>query len=438
MEYKISIEPQGEVYRNIHIEIPREEYSRRFDAAVSRTSSKARLKGFRPGKAPREMIAKMYRSELHHEVMETLASTAIRSAVEKHALDVVGMPKVTFGDDDGTKDIAITANVAVVPKPEISGHDKLKLEVEVRTVTDADYDREIDGMREQQSQFKKIEDRDNAQEGDYALVSYAATVDGEPFGKSDKPEERFVKVGGGMLMPELDELLKTAKRGETKEIEIPVSPDYPDAKFAGKTAVYKLELKELEEKIMPPIDDEFAKKTGLAEDLSTLQTKLREELAKVFEDQNTQAKEKALFEALIEKNPFEVPEVMVDEEIRNLLFEMNALDRRAEKSYRIDVSPFRKPLQKQAEYRVKSLVIVDRIVEQDKIEPTDEEFEKWLDDLVTKSGFKSREELNKQFGLPQNAPRLRTILAREQATTRLLDKAKITEVPWKEKTETPE
>jgi len=431
MDYKISVEPAGEAYRNIEIEIPRAVYSKKFDDAVNRASSKVRLKGFRPGHAPKAMVAKLYGTELHQEVMEGLANTALREAVKKHELNIVGSPQVKFGEDSGDNDLQITANVAVYPTPKIEGYDALKLEVEVRSFKEEDVDKEIDSYREQRADFKKIEDRTKAQKDDFALVEYSAEVDGEPF-PSDKKEKRFVQIGSKMLPEELDAALAGAEVGKPVEVEVPISADYAEKKFAGKTAKYSIVITELSKKELPELNDEFAKAAG-AEDLAGLRAQVKTNLEKALEDQNTQAKERKLFEAIIEKNPFDVPQVMVDDEMRNILFEMGVLDRRSRKSYEMDMTPFRKPLEKQAEYRVKSIVVLDRIVEQEKVEPTKEELESWLDGLVSKGGFKSREELNKQVGYPDGAERLKSVLAREKITENLLAKAKIKEVPWKEK-----
>jgi len=427
MDYKISVENKGEVYRDIRIEIPRKEYLKRFDAAAQKASSKVRLNGFRPGKAPKDMVAKLYGTELHHEVMEVLADKALREAIEKHSLNIVGHPHVHFGKDDGEKDLEITANVAVVPSPEIKGYKKLKFEVEVRNPAEDELSRELDGLRERKAEYRKLENRDVAQEGDFATVEYRATVEGKALGKKET-ETRFVTIGKGMLPEELDKALIGTKVGEARDVQIALSENYADKAMAGKTADYRVEIKELQEKILPELSDEFAKETGMAEDLSGLKTRMQKEIEEAYKEQNLRAKEKKLFETILEKNPFEVPEVMIDEEIRSLLFEMNALDRRNEKSYRIDVAPFRQHLKPQAEYRVKSLLALDRIIEQDKIQPSDEEFEAWLEGLVTKGGFKSREELNKQVGLPESADRLKTICAREKTTEDLIEKSDITEV----------
>lgn len=434
MDYKISVENKGEVYRDIRIEVPRTEYLRRFDAAVQKASSKVRLNGFRPGKAPKEMVAKLYGTELHHEVMEGLADNAIRKAIEKHSLDIVGTPHVHFGKDDGEKDLEITANVAVMPKPEIKGFKKLKLEVETKQPDEDDLKKELDGLRERKAEYKKLEGREVAQKDDFALVEYTAEVEGKPLGKKDK-EHRFITIGKGMLPEELESALVGAKVGESRHVQIPLSENYGDKTLAGKMADYHIEIKEIQEKILPELNDQFAKDSGIADTLDELKTRMKKEIEDAYAEQNLRAKEKKLFETILEANPFEVPEVMVDEEIRSLLFEMNALDRRSEKSYRIDVSPFRQHLKPQAEYRVKSLLALDRIIEQEKIEPTEEEFEAWLEGLVTKGGFKTREELNKQVGLPESAPRLKAICAREKTTEDLIAKASITEIAPKEPAE---
>lgn len=429
MNCKISVEPQGEVYRNIHIAIPHEEYSKRFDVALGKTAAKVRLKGFRPGRAPKAMVAKLYGTEIHQEVMETLASSALRTAMKEHELEIIGRPQVSFKDVEPQKDVEITANVAIAPRPKIEHFEKLAFDVPTRKVTDADYERELESLRERQAKYHKVEGRDDARTGDYVVVSYEATVEGEPL-PGTKPEKRFIRLGSDMLMKELDEAIVGMKRGEEKVVQVPLSEKYTDASVAGKMADYKVSLIEIEDKELPEINDELAKASGLAETAAELPAALRAALEKAFDEQNTQQRERKLFETLIEKNPFEVPQVMVDEEIRSILFEMNALDRRRRDHYEMDMTPFRKPLEAQASYRVKSIILLDQLLETSNIEPTEEELESWLNELVSKGGFKSRDELNRQLGLPEAMPRLKTIYLREKTTERLLAEAKITETEW--------
>jgi trigger factor len=431
MDFKISVEEQGEVYRNISIEVPRAEYSRRFDDAVSRASGRVRLKGFRPGRVPKEMVAKLYGSELHHEVMESFAVKGLKTAFDEHKLEVVGRPEVTFGENDGTEDLKITAAVAIAPKPQVNNYNDLSFEAEVRNVTDADVENELEHIRKHHGEFVAVEGRNTVEQGDYAALEYELLVDGNPLPDAKK-ETRFVEAGAERLPKELDQALIGAPIGEDREAAVSFNDDEADTQLAGKSGVYRFKVSEIKQRLLPELNDELAKKTGMAEDLSGLRDAVRKDLEKSAEDQNTAARERKLFETLIERNSFEVPQIMIDEEIRALLFEMGIMDRRNQKSYQMDISPFRKHLEDQALFRVRSLILLDRIREQEKVKPTDEEFENWLEGLVTKGGFKSREELNTHFGLPKNRDRLLEICAREKTTEKLLQSATITEVPFDE------
>ncbi|MFN8389214.1 MAG: trigger factor [Bdellovibrionota bacterium] len=437
MDLKISVETQGEVHRNINIEIPRTEYSRRFDDALHKASSKVRLKGFRPGRVPKAMVAKLYGSEIHSEVMEAFALKGLQTAFDEHKLEIVGRPEVKYGEDDGKEDLKITAAVAIAPKPTINEFKNLALEVEVKEFKESDVEHELEHVRGHHAEYLPIEDRKVVEKGDYAAVEYELLVDGKLL-PGEKKQTRFAEVGSGTRLPkQLDDALIGAPVGEEQTVKVTLD-DSSDPALAGKEAEYVFTVSEIRKRVLPELSDDLAKKSGMAEDLEGLKKAVREQVEKSVTDQNLATKERKLFEKLIELNPFELPQAMVDEEIRSMLFEMGAMDRRKRESYQMDVSPFRQHLGAQADYRVRSVVILDRIREQEDFKPSDEDFEQWLDGLVTKGGFKSREELDKHFGLPQNKERLLEICAREKTTENLVSSAKITEVPFQEPAKTTE
>lgn len=418
-DLQVSLENQGDIARQLRFQIPRAEYNRRYDAALNKATSKVQLKGFRPGRVPRAMVAKLYGESIHGEVMEDLAVKAIDSAVKEHNLKVVGHPHVNFDELAEGADVTFQADVTVLPEPTIANYRNASLKVKIAAIGADDVEKEIESLRLSKATFEPVSGRNEAQRGDFVRIDYDATVEGESFQGSSR-KNVLVEIGGGSLAEGIEDALVGRKVDDSVLVDVPFAADHRDANLAGKTATYAVVLKSIEQRILPPVDDEFAKSVELGETVSELQEKVKEQLSARIEEGNSHRKERALFDHILANNPFEVPQVLVDEEIRSMLFNMGALNRRDQRAYQFDIAPFRQPLGKEAEIRVRSLLSLDQIIQQEKFAPSDAELEEWLDGLVSQGGFKSREELNRNFGYPESKERLSQVLAREKMTKDLL------------------
>jgi len=425
MAFKSSVSEKSEVNREISIEIPRAVYQAQFDKLLGQTASQAQLKGFRPGRAPKAMVAKLYGEKIHGDVMSDLVSDAYREALKEHELKVVGYPEIKIDDEDKDKDLTVTAEVSVVPEPEIEGISGLKLKVEVEEFTEEEYERRLSGMAEQFAEMKPLEGEEKAKKGNLATVDFQGTVDGEEFPGSTG-ENIFVEIGAGRSIKDIEEAIPGMKVGEEKSVPTKLSEESGE-EWAGKDAVYTVTLKTLSEKNVPELDDELAKKTEVAEDLEGLKAYVRNAMEKEIARKNELEREETLIKAIIEKNPFEVPDALVDDEVRNVLFEMGLLNPQDERSYQVDVARFRDNLGEPAGFRVKRSIIMSTLRKKDEMEFKDEEVDQWLDGIAEKEE-KSREEINQLYSFPSSVPQLKNIMANEKIVDKLLSEAKIEEV----------
>lgn len=424
MEYKISVEEKSEIQRNINIEIPREHFSKEYDKALQKTASQVSLKGFRPGRAPKEMVQKLYGDKIHSEVLNEILSKAYQQALTEHSLNVVGYPEINIDDQDQNNDLRVTAGVSIYPQPNISDYMNLEFTAEVEEYTDHEIDHRLEHMLDRYAEMKPVEGRSTAEKGDLATIDYEGTIDGSEFPGS-KGTNAQVEIGSGRALAAIEEGLVGLAVDESRQIEA-VLPDTRKDEFAGKTASYNVTLKQLQQVNRPSFDDEFAKKTGMAETLPELREKLAEIIKKEIERKNEVAREDQLFRTLIEKHPFEVPQAMVDEESRGILFEMGLLDPRKEESYRFNIAPFRDGLREPAEFRVRRAIILSRVIEQEKVEFGEDDVDKWLNEVAEKEGL-SREDINRRYGFPKNIARLKDMMASTKTVEKLMASAKISE-----------
>ena len=273
MDYEIQIAETSEATRELTITIPESVFSGRFNKMLSKTATEVRLKGFRPGRAPRAVVSKLYGPKIKGEVLNQLIYDAYQAAVTENSLDVVGLPDISVENEElEGKDIVIKAKVGLYPRPEIKDFEGLKLNVELESLKPEDIDLRAQALREEHAVYEDINDRTKAQDADVAVVDYSATIDGESFPGSSGTDTR-VHIGSGVSIAGIEAALVGLGIGETVSVEVTM-PEDAEEKLRGKQALYSLTLKSLQMKTVPELDDDFAKKTGLGESVSQLKEKL--------------------------------------------------------------------------------------------------------------------------------------------------------------------
>lgn len=428
MDVRISVEETNEVDRSIKIEIPRGLYSGEFDRRLQQTASRVQLKGFRPGRAPRAMVAKLYGDRIHAEVMEGLVSNAIDTAIKDHSMKVVGRPVVTVEDDEVDRDLAVRAEVSVYPEPEIKGYEGISVEVELEEATEEMKAERLEQLRSQAATFAEKESMNEIGAGDVVVLDFHGTKDGEPV-KGLHRHNVVSELGserGDPLARLVEPHLEGMSKGDEKKVTMTIPDDFSDDEIRGNECEVTFKLTGVYHKQIPDLDDAFAKSTGFGETLDELKQRIAESIEKELEERNRRARESALYGAIVARNGFRVPQHMVDEEIRTMLAELRLIDPNDPRSAEFDVARFRQTLGERAEQRVKQVVAMDRIIEQEKLEPSDDQVEEWLNELAAENG-QERQDLNRAIGYPQRKWWFRRLLARKQLTDKLLASASLTE-----------
>ena len=431
METKVSIEDSGEATRSIRVEIPSNEYEVRFDRALTKAMPQVRINGFRPGKAPKQVVAKMYGERLHHDVLSELVGEAYQSAVQEKELRVVGNPRVKIDDYVAGADVCFTADVDIFPEPEVKDYFGVKFEVEVEKeeVSEKDVEESLGHLQERFAEFVDVEGRNKVEEGDIVTINSSAEVGGEQV-EGLNQNGAMLEVGKSVRFEDFDKAVVGLEVGVESEVELTLPEDLGDEALNGKVAKYKIEVLKIQERKLPELDDELAKKSGQAETLEELRKEIQENRVKYVKDANEQARQTKLFEALSETNTFDVPQFLVDEEVREVLFEMGMLDRNKRESYQFDVSRYREHFSESAEARVRRYVMLEQIIKQESYEVQDDDLDAWLDNRA-KDAQVSREEVEKIFDVEKNKEVLQKMVAREKMTEILLEKAKIKEIEKK-------
>jgi trigger factor len=375
---KIEVESVSPVERKVTIEVDPDRVAKELERAYVGLGRRVKLRGFRPGKAPRKVLERHFRSEVEGEVAEKIVQSTFAEAVRVEAIDVVAPPHVsiTEGVSEG-KPLRYTARVEV--KPKLSPKDYKGLAVTRRppSVSDDDVAAEITKIQDSMAQLVPVEGRFDAQEGDWAVIDHEGTIDGEPFDGS-RAEGVTVKVAPGAVSDGNLEALKGKKIGDTVEIDEPFAADHRAEALRGKVARMKVTLKALRARQLPQVDDALAKSLGVeeVETLEQLRARIRSDLEKREARRAENELRDGLVKAALEKNEFEVPPALVERAIDAMLegaaerFARQGIDiRRLE----LDYARMRADLREQALLQVRGRLLLDAIAEAEKIEVAEED-----------------------------------------------------------------
>jgi trigger factor len=351
-----------------------------FDAITKDIQKQAVLPGFRPGKAPRDMVVKKYDAEIKDEAKRKLIGDSYRKAIEEQKISVVGYPdieEVQFGRGQA---LQFTATVETAPDFQLPEYKGLTATLETKSVTDADVEKALDLLRGQQADYKTVA-RPLAT-GDIAVVNYAGTCEGKaitelaPTAKGLTEQKNFwVETGDNSFIPGFAAQLIGANAGDKRTVNVDFPADFVTRELQGKKGVYEVELVEVKEKHLPELNDEFAKKYG-AENFEVLKTGVRTDLENELKHSRTKSVRGQVIKALLDKLSFDLPETAVANETRNVVYDL--VRQNTQRGVNRDIIEQQKDqiyaaAAGSAKERVKLAFVVSRIAEQEKIQATQED-----------------------------------------------------------------
>ena len=340
----------------------------------------AALPGFRPGKAPRDMVVKKYGAEIKEEAKRKLIGDHYRKALEEQKLRVIGHPDIEEIQFDQGQALIFAATIETAPEFELPDYKCLPAQVEMKTVTDADVDRAIDLLRGHHAKFETVT-RPLAN-GDIAVVNYHGTCEGKvitelaPTAKGLTEQMNFwVETTGNNFIPGFAEQLLGASAGDQRTVNVDFAADFVTRELQGKKGVYQVELVEVKEKVLPPVDDELAKKFG-AEGLEQLRAGVRTDLENELKYSRSKAIRAQAVQALLGRVQFDLPETAVANETRNVVYDLvrqntqrgltrELIEEQKEQIYSVAANNARE--------RVKFAFLVGRIADQEKLQVTQDE-----------------------------------------------------------------
>ena len=373
---QVSVESISKLERRMQVQVPAERVSKEIAERLKKLSRTARLKGFRPGKAPLTVIRQQFGVQVHREVIGELLQSSFAEAVTERRLSPAGNPRIEPQSIDEGQDLKYVATFEVFPEVALQPMDSLELNRVTAEVVESDIDAMIERLRKQQLKYLPVTRA--AAAGDKVTIDFLGKIDGAEF-TGGKGENIAIVLGDGKMLPQLEQGLIGAAPGEHRDIDVNFPADYRVAELAGKLAIFGTEIKTVEEPTLPEIDEEFCKSFGVTEGGIP---KLREDVAANMRrelEQNLRNRNKtAVMEKLYQANPIDVPNALLESQIRDMQIE--TMRRTGAKD--VSQAPPREPLVAPARRRVALGLIINDVIRRENLVLDPKRADARLDEMV--------------------------------------------------------
>ncbi|MGA2516914.1 MAG: trigger factor [Thermodesulfobacteriota bacterium] len=422
---KASVEQISSVKRKISVEIPEDEVVKEVESFYKDLGKKAKIKGFRPGKVPRNILERYFKDYVKAEVIQKLIEESYPKALSETELQPVSPPAIDPGEFVGGKPFQYSAVFEIKPDVKPEGYTGLKLEGKKEEVKDEEVEQRLKALQNLHANLTTISEARPIQAGDYVIVDYEAYAEGKPL-EGGKATDFTVEVGSGQFIPTFEEKLIGLNLEEEKEIEVSFPADYAYQKWAGKTVSFRVKIKEIKAKILPPLDDEFAKDLGDSS-LEDLKAKLKGEIEKEKALALEQQLKNQAVDQLIDGNPFEVPESLVEERAKAMVSDTKlrlAAQGVALKNLGVSEEKLQGDYRAMAQKQVKTFLILEKIASQEGITVTDEEADGRLKEISERM-HQPFDAVKRYYEKNNLLPEVKAGILRDKTLNFLLEKANV-------------
>jgi trigger factor len=411
--------------RELVLDIAADEVSKAYSNVVRNYRKLAKIPGFRAGKVPETVIKRRFVNEIRKEVIDGLLPERFNKAVLDMGVKPVGQPQVTELTVEDGAPLHVKAVFEFVPDFSIEGYQSIAVDKPSVEIAEEEFRHEIDHLRESHATMEPVEEDRALVDGDWAQITYEGQIEGDADAAPVAGEDTLVEVGGKDTVEAFTTALRGAKVGQEMKVEVIYPADYGEAKLAGKTVAYNLQVKGIKKRTLPELDDDFAKEIGAYETFADLEARIREHLALRKRRSVESDTKDRLLAAIAERYPFAVPESLVQEQIdarlERGLRALAAQGMDTDQMRKLDFARLRAAQRDGAAAEVKTSILLDRIAVQENINVSDEE----LDNELQIAALQAREPLDAlKARLTQDGGlvRIREQLRREKTASLLYER----------------
>ena len=416
---KVEITESGPCERTMDVTVQPEAVKLEREKVIADIRKEAKIKGFRPGKAPRNLIETTYAGSIRDELLQKVVSSNFQKALEQEKIAPMNQPQVEEVDLDDNYKLTFQARFEVSPQIKLSRYKKFKIEKKVHNVIDKDVDSAIENLREQYANF--VPKDGAAQKGDYLLMDFIVLDEQGDASPEARRTNQMVMAGHEDPYALFSHALVGKSEGENQRIEIDFPEDYPDESLRAQKVVYLVDVKGLRRKTLPEVDDNFAKQINQTEDLASLKAMIRENLEREIHQRADRQVEEDLFREIIEANPFDIPPSLVEATIQRQIENIKNQGRD------VDENQMAELIRPSAEFAVKREYVMGEIARREEISVSDEDINAKVDEFATQLG-KDVAEVRKDFRSREAMSHLRSMISVEKVVRFLVEHNDIKQV----------
>ncbi len=382
---QVNVEQISPVLVEFNVQIDAEVVTSEYEKAFKKVSKQSRIKGFRPGKAPRNIIRQVYGPKLEADVIQQLVDSSFPKAAAEKSLQPVSQPSVEPERLKTGKEFSYKARVEILPAIEAVKYEGLEAKRPSANVSDEDVDKELDEVRRANSTLEVPAKARPAKEGDVVTCDLSVAVDGETV--EDAGAKGYtIELGKSQVIKEIETALEGAELGKEKTADVEMPEAHPHPKLAGKKAVFTITPTEIKERVLPALDDELAKDLGDFETLVELKEDIKKQLEATRKEQTENILAERLVKALVEANPVPLPPSLVEQQMR--LSEREIVMRAQMQGQKVTGvgDELREQIKEDSETKVRAGLIMAEIAKKESIQIGNEEIEEGLKELAEQTG----------------------------------------------------
>jgi trigger factor len=425
---RVTTHEDSPVAYSLAVEVDAKRVDKAFTRAYRDLGKKVKVKGFRPGKVPRNVLEKLYGPQVAEQLEQTLVAETIGEAIEQSGIEPVAEPAIEPAAPAAeASDFSYTIRVEVKPKLELPDLEGLPAVQPAVDVSEAEVDEQLEELRTRNAPAVEEPEDTVVENGHLLSIDFVGRIDGEAFeGGSGQGVE--LEIGSGGFIPGFEEQLVGAKSGDDVEVNVTFPEEYGNAELAGKDAVFGCHVAAVKKKQLPELDDDFAKDTGEFETLDALRERIRSDMEAAQERESKQVLRRSLLDALVERTTFAVPPGMVD---RQLEHQLQSAHQRMQgqiphEAMHQQLEQWREQWRDQAEREVREILLLEAVVSEQAIEVDDTDVDAKIAEMAEQQGV-AADVLEKAYGDDQLKRALRAQLLDERALAFLAGKAKVEE-----------
>ena len=428
---KFTVEDTSTVKKVLHIEIPQNEVFDEIESAYKELNKTAKVKGFRPGKAPRSVLERLYKKDVREDVTSRLIKNSFADAITESGLNPLRHPDIDPPELSADNAYRYSATIEINPEIPDIDFKGLTLKKSLYKPSDDEHEAQLKMLQKNLSERKPVEPVRASQEGDFVILDYEGFRDGAPHPDLQKTENMTLKIGTSKISKDFDAQIVGMMPGDHKDFSIKFPEDYHNASLAGQEAAFHVHIHEIREEFLPEINDDFAKRLGPFNSIEEVKTAIQGNLLQGYNKRAEQEINEQIFSALIKKAPFEAPDTLIDWELSGIIREIErSFEHQQVKMDSLGMTheSLAATYRDTAEKQVRRHLILGKIISQEKLTLSDVDLTKALQDMATSYG-KPVDEIKSYYDQhPDDLGFFKHTLLEKQAIKLIIDNNTVEEI----------